>query len=400
MSDERTRQRPRRFQDYRRVAPPEMNAFAQRFMRGVSYPTEGQAKALEEALLLGDPLADAWTAFASEHLTRAQAKSWVDRAILQGIDQLYQPPQPLVDLFEELERIPLWLDEDLLKLARQTIRRLGPLSNWLLVNVSLMGGYRYEGVIQPLLLTKRLTDYAPQRLSNTTQFVQNLISESGLKRGAAGYRSAVEVRLLHSHIRYHLRDHAEWSVERWGEPVNQADMIATQLLFSLSFLITSRIIGAKFTEREALSVMHLWRYVGYLIGIEPHLLPATEEEARRTFYLVGMTQSLAGEEAAILGKSLHEVPLMIAEGWLNRLGARASMNIRAGISRLFLGDEAMEHLGLPKSRAHYAVLGAIPLIYSAERARPFLPGATRLTTRIGGFLQDYHAQRLLRRTQT
>ena len=222
-----------------------------------------------------------------------------------------------------------------------------------------------------------------------------MLSKGGLRRGASGYRAIVRVRLLHAHIRYHMNRHPHWSDAEWGSPVNQADMIATLLLFSLSYLCTSRVMGLKFSDREALSVIHLWRYVGVLLGIESHLIPATEEEARRMFYLVGMTQTLAGPEAAILGRALHEVPLKLAEGRLDRWQARVAMNIRAGISQMFLGDDAIEHLGLPKSVSRYALWGSVPFIYSADRARRFMPGATHIASFLGGKWQDWHSQRLL-----
>ena len=230
-----------------------------------------------------------------------------------------------------------------------------------------MGGYRYEGVIQPLLITGKLTEYAPKRLSDTTQFVQDVLSKEGLNRGAKGFASVVRVRLLHSHIRYHLKDHPKWSTEDWGAPINQSDMVATLLLFSLSFLVTCRVMGLKFSKREAQSVIHLWRYVGYLLGIQEHLIPATEEEARRMFYLIGMTQTLAGEEAALLGQALHEVPLKQANTIFDTMNAHISMKLRAGISQLFLGADAMDHLGVPKTRVKYALMSTIPLIFTLDR---------------------------------
>ena len=78
-----------------------------------------------------------------------------------------------------------------------------------------------------------------------------------------------------------------------------------------------------------------------------------------------------------------------------RWQARAAMSVRAGISRLFLGDEAMEHLGLPKSASRYLIAGVIPLIYSMDRARGIIPGATSLSRYLGGKWQDWHSQQLL-----
>lgn len=392
------RRPPDRFQDHRRPIPPELRRYVKTYMKGISEPSDEQAMTIAQALYQEDPLADEWVSFAAEQLDRELSERWVHRAIEEGIQNLYRPPAPLIALFEQLEHIPLWLDESLLGVARQTVRRSGPLGNWLLVNVALMGGYRYEGVIQPLLLTGRLADYAPQRLADTTQFVQDVLSEEGLKRGARGYRAIIRVRLLHAHIRYHLRHHPQWSTEQWGAPVNQADMLATQLLFSLSYLITGRALGLRFNERESLSVIHLWRYVGVLLGVTESLLPSDEREARRLFYLIGMTQSVAGPEAAVLGRALHEVPQALAEGWVERVQAQAAMKIRAGVSRLFLGDEALCHLGVPLSAVSYAVIGVVPLIYTLEQVRSKLPGFTTVAAHLGGRWQDKYTQNLLKRS--
>jgi hypothetical protein len=386
---------PTRFQKLDRPTPKEFMGFERSFMKGICRPSPQQAETLRQSLWVQDHLADQWTEFAHENLNRNAAKRWVDLALSQGIDRVYQAPEPLVQLFNQVETVPLWLDKDLLALARQTVRRSGPLGNWLLVNVALMGGYRYEGVIQPLLITGKLTEYAPKRLSDTTQFVQDVLSDKGFEHGKKGISSVIRVRLLHAHIRFHLKHHPQWSNEEWGAPINQADMVGTLLLFSLSFLVTSRVMGLNFSAREAQSVIHLWRYVGYLLGIQEHLIPATEEEARRMFYLIGMTQTLAGAEAAELGRALHEVPLKKAEGLFDKLNASFSMKLRSGISQLFLGDEAMKHLGVPTTRVRYALVGTVPLIFTLDRARARLPGMTKLATKIGGYWQDKHAEKLL-----
>ena len=385
-----------RFQDPTRPPTPEMKRYAKRFMKGISLPHHEQISVFREAYSREDPLADTWIQYSAEALTREESAHLVEMAIRDGIGSLKDPPQTLKALFDTLEARPKWLDDDLLALARKTVRRSGPLGNWLLVNVALMGGYRYEGVIQPLLMTGRLTEYAPKRLADTTQFVQDVLSTSGLERGAKGYAASIRVRLLHAHIRFHLRDHKEWSHERWGAPVNQADMVATLLLFSLSYLVTSEALGLKFSPREAESVIHLWRYVGLLLGVDEPLIPKTEAEARQSFYLVGMSQSLAGPEAATLGRALHEVPIKLASGRLEKLQARLAMSIRSGVSQLFLGDEAMAHLGVPSSLFRFLLMGAVPAIYTLERIRPRIPMLNELITTLGGYWQDQYTAQLIR----
>ncbi|MEE2644993.1 MAG: oxygenase MpaB family protein [Myxococcota bacterium] len=390
---------PTRFQDFLRPTPPELRAYESLFMRGIAPPTRAQAETLRVALGQRDPLADQWVDFADQNLKPQAARAWVEAALDEGVEQLDQVPEQLKSLFTQVERVPLWLDQSLLGLARDTVRRSGPLGNWLLVNVALMGGYRYEGVIRPLIFTGRLTSSAPKRLADTTDFVQAILSRGGLQRGGRGFKAALQVRLLHAHIRLHLSRSPDWYEARWGAPINQADMLSTLLLFSLSFLVTSRVMGLTFTEREAYSVIHLWRYVGYLMGIEEHLLPSTEEEARRTFYLVGKTQTLAGPEAARLGRALHEVPLLYARTGTSRLGARLSMRLRAAISQLFLGDEALEHLGIPRTRLKYLLMAMIPLVHVADRCRAGLPGLNLIFTGLGGAWQDHYTRSILQRSR-
>ena len=387
---------PTRFQDPRRPPTPEMARYAKKFMKGLDLPTESEISVFGDSFSHGDPLADAWIEFAESNLGREERKALINRAISAGIASIPNAPLPLQNLFHALEVRPTWLSDDLLSLARDTVRRSGPLGNWLLVNVALMGGYRYEGVIQPLVMTGRLTTYAPKRLADTTLFVQDVLSQDGLLPGKKGYEAAIRVRLLHAHIRHHLRDHQDWSNERWGAPICQADMLATLLLFSLSYLVTSEALGLKFNSTEAESVIHLWRYVGLLLGVDEHLIPKTETDARRAFYLVGMSQSIAGSEAETLGRALHEVPLHIASSPMEKMIAKLSMIIRAGVSELFLGKEALQHLGVPTTPTKYAVMAAVPGIYIFERIRSRIPILNRAVTSLGGSFQDRQTANLVK----
>ena len=389
-------QGPARFNDPYRPPPDDLKRFARLFMRDLSPPSDEQVESLRVALHRGDPLADSWTAYAHENLDRAEAKRWVELALFEGVHKLSKrsdAPAPLVELMRQIETQPLWLDPKLLDLAHLTFRRSAFIGDWVLIQVSLMGGYRHEGVIQPLLYTGRLREYAVKRMADTSQFLIHVTEKNGLKTGDVGYRAAVQVRLLHAHIRYYLNREESWSEADWGSPINQADLAGTNLLFSLSFLTASRIMGMRFTDKESQSIIHLWRYIGHLMGVEDALLPSNEEEARRIFYLVGMTQTPAGEEAATLGRALHEVPIQRATGRLSRLKARGEMRMRAGLSRFFLGDEAADHLGLPKTKLKYAPLGLIPLVNLYERVRAMVPGGTRFTAWWGGAWQLKNTQR-------
>ena len=140
-----------RFQDPRREPTPEMRRYAERYMKGIEYPNEQEITEFRQAHFREDPLADQWVHHASSELSRSQREELLSVAIREGVDRVESAPRELKALFDTLEVRPDWLDDQLLALGRETVRRSGPLGNWLLVNVALMGGYRYEGVILSLI---------------------------------------------------------------------------------------------------------------------------------------------------------------------------------------------------------------------------------------------------------
>ena len=117
------------------------------------------------------------------------------------------------------------------------------------------------------------------------------------------------------------------------------------------------------------------------------------------FYLIGKTQTLAGLEAALLGKALHEVPLQYADGHLSTLQAKMSMKLRAAVSQLFLGDEALLHLGIPKTKLKYLLMSLIPFIYATDPCRSKSSLINRLYVKLGGKWQDHYSSAILNRSQ-
>ena len=51
------------------------------------------------------------------------------------------------------------------------------------------------------------------------------------------------------------------------------DMIGTLLSFSINVIETIKKIGAPITLEEEESYIHLWRYVGYLLGVSEEYNP-------------------------------------------------------------------------------------------------------------------------------
>jgi hypothetical protein len=85
---------------------------------------------------------------------------------------------------------------------------------------------------------------------------------------------------MHAQIRRLLRASPRWDGTAWGDPINQVDMAGTVLLFSLVLVDGLRMLGFRIGRQECEDVLHLWRVAGWVLGVEPELLCATEPEAR------------------------------------------------------------------------------------------------------------------------
>src|SRR6202012_6245532 len=82
-----------------------------------------------------------------------------------------------------------------------------------------------------------------------------------------------------------------WDPASWGMPINQHDELGTSLLFSVVVLEGLRQLGVRIASADAEAYMHLWRWSGWLMGIDPDLLPATEAEGRRLGDMIAATQA-------------------------------------------------------------------------------------------------------------
>jgi hypothetical protein len=348
-----------------------------RFMLGSDpHPTPGQVEAIRRDMLSGDPLADGVVSMYAS-LPPGQGRALLDRALEQGIQSIENPPAALIDLFAQLDREPIWLDRDKLELASDVSRRIGPSGELVLRNLSLMGGYLGAAGAKPLVFTGQLERVTARRLVETSKFWFDVTTQGGLERHAEGFKSTVRVRVMHAQVRAMLLKSDKWDMG-WGHPLNQWDSMVTTLEFSVIFLTGLRALGFIFTRREREAIVHLWRYVGYLIGVEERILPASEADAMRALYHAIATVGSADEDSRRLGQSLADVPLQRAgEGWLPQRLARMERIVRVGYSRYVLGDEAADTLGLPPTATKYLWPAQIPLRLGFELLRLGVPAISR-----------------------
>ena len=348
---------------------------------------------LKQALMEGDPLADAVVLW-MQSLPPGDGRKLFDQALEQGIHTIKQPSESLRELFKQLDHRPTWLDNDALNLACQTGLRSGLGGQVVLSCMALMGGYRSGAAVKPLVMTGALTSMATRRLAETSKFVVDLYNSPTLSRHSAGFKSAVRVRLMHALVRYRLTQDPKWRSKEWGTPINQADMLGTNLLFSVASLLGLRSLGFIYNKKETESTMMFWRYVGYLMGVDPELLPTTLKDGMRTAYFIGASQGNADDDSRALAAALMEVPYKHKQGMAKLLG-KLEMQFRSGLSRTFMGSLSANELKLPNTPLKYTLLFTTPLIFSGELIRLLIPGGNTIAHKMGRYLVHRHVEKTL-----
>ncbi|MHC9295434.1 oxygenase MpaB family protein [Mycobacterium sp. LTG2003] len=351
-------------------------------------PTRQQRDAYLRFTQLGDPLADAVVDM-FRRLPAGEGRRMFETAVEHGIDAVESPPPELVAFFAQVDAVPYWVDQDKLALAARVIGRTGAIT-WLtsLGMLALMGGYLASRVTKTLVGTGELERKAVKRLSDTAAWASDVSTPGALDRFKPGFTGTLRVRLMHAMVRAGMSRRPDWNHEEWDEPVNQSTLAGTLMLFGLANIVGSQALGLRFTDREKDAVYHLWRYVGYLLGIDPDILPTNERDNWRLLWIQSDYEFHPDEDSRRLADALKAAigPMLVGsgKGTLPRLTRWGVTGLLCGYSRLLLGKVNSDGLGLPDDKVFQAAVIAIATARGAtEVPRRLVPGMTQLQERIG-----------------
>lgn len=392
-SDQRSTTVPTRFD-----LSPEWSRRAARSMRlfvpGDPEPTPEERRRQAEALLRGDPAADRLVTalWVDKTVTMAQFRAALDR----GVESVGDAPAALREFFARLEPRPDWVDDGLLRRGGEVCLEPGVTSLDVLGDSSLMGGFRSSATTEVLVGTGRLVGEATnRRVAETSQWWHACVRPGGLQRFGDGWRQTVHVRLMHAMVNRRILESGDWDVTAWGLPVNQGDMAGTLALFSSSYLVSLRALGVPVTRAEGRAVMHLWRYVGWLMGVDDQWLATTEAEGRRNFYHAMLLSPGPDDRSRVLARSLAESHLRTGFRRFRGLRRRMEYHKHLSLVALFHGRAGMTELGLPRSLPWYVGLALPRNVVRHTTARIVPGGRTRLRRRadrrIARRIEDYRA---------
>ncbi len=254
-------------------------------------------------------------------------------------------PAPLRQMIDFSLKQPHWLDLTKLENGARLCRRAGAAGLLVLRNYCLMGGYESSAINKPLFFTEALKKGAAKRMAETTEFWVKVVGENALSE-TVGLKECITVRLMHAFARVSILDRSDWKTDEWGQPLNQWDMIATNLGFSILFLNGLRLLGMKPTDEEIEGLFHFWKYVGYLLGIPAELLPGNESQAIQLLYSWTITQPPADADTKALARALMNEPL--TSNYPSKMWQKKRVvQMHLGYNYFFLGKASCEAMGLP-----------------------------------------------------
>ncbi|GAA1730129.1 oxygenase MpaB family protein [Aeromicrobium alkaliterrae] len=270
------------------------------------------------------------------------------RALARGIEAVPDAPAALVAFFAEVDEVPSWVDRDLMNRGAEVYRRLGRNAGDVLLQLSLIGGYRFGGPTDLLVATGGLTgDMTRRRLAETQQWTIAVTEHDAMLRENAGWKLTVHVRLMHALVNHRFDDHPEWDAAHWGRPINQSDQAATLGLFTGALLIGVRALGVRITREDSRAVMHLWKYIGWLMGVDQDWLFDTERDQHRLNYHVLRAQDDVTEAGAQLSASIVEAQRELHFRRFAGVRGRFAQWRLLSMLRPFLGRRGLQDVGLP-----------------------------------------------------
>ncbi|WP_035918630.1 oxygenase MpaB family protein [Knoellia sinensis] len=281
-------------------------------------------------------------------VTHAQLRA----ALETGADGIPDAPQALRDFFGVVSAPPEWVDWDLVDRGAAVFRRLGRNAGDVLLMLSLTGGYRFGGPADLLVATGALTgDSTMRRLAETQHWVLSLMNPGALRPGAEAWRLTLHVRVMHAMVNATFETSPIWDIERWGLPINQADQAGTLGLFDATVIVASRGLGVPVPQEDSRALLHLWKYVGWLMGVHPDFLTDDERERNKLnlhVLLAAADQTDAGRELAqaLVGVQ-RERQFGIRNQRLSRARGRYEEERLLSMLTTLLQPASMRELGLP-----------------------------------------------------
>ena len=272
------------------------------------------------------------------------------RFVKAGIEQedevLSMAPQALRDFFKTLEEPPPWLDY---KKFDPGIRAFH--ANADLVLVAFVTGVLVEGfsilIAKSFNMTGRVLS-TTRRLQQNNRHIMDIFFPNGLHTGNDGWKLSIRIRFIHSRIRTLLAKSDDWNNEAWGTPISAAHLGFAISVFSKRLLDYSLQVGAKFSTEEKESVLAIWRYSGYLMGIPKTILYTNAADAEKIYKISCICEPPPDADSVLVANGLIQATPSIVDV-TDPAEQKKLTKLVYRISRALIGNKLANQLEFPKS---------------------------------------------------
>lgn len=167
-------------------------------------------------------------------------------------------------------------------------------------------------------------------------------------------------------------------------PLSQADSFAT--LQSASFYPGQAFkrFGYRPSDDDILAWMHLWRYIGYLMGVDPEWYPATITDGFRAQLLIALSSASedSGDFVCLTQSFMNNYRPADDGNALHKLRGELYYRLKLGQAWCYVPRGVYRAAGLPDPGLwRYAPFAAFVPNYLRETARLHIPGAATLIDR-------------------
>ena len=294
---------------------------------------------------IGDPMLDPIMEELSS-LSPAVMHQFIWAGIEQQHDILRKAPQVLRDFFQALDEPPPWVDHDTFRPGVRAFH-----ANADLMLVAFVTGVLIEGfstlIAKSFNITGR-TAKTKRRLQQNNRQLMDIFYPGGLQRENDGWKLSTRVRFVHARIRALLSKYEEWDHGAWGTPISAAHLGLAISIFSHRLLEYALRVGGRFTEEEKESVLAVWRYSGYLMGIPETILYTTGAEAKKIYEVGFMCEPPPDADSIAVANGLIQAIPAVAE-LTDPAEMRSVTKLAYRLSRAFIGNRLADQFEYPKT---------------------------------------------------
>jgi len=299
---------------------------------------------LADHLWQGDELMDAVVVM-FRRVGAARGRAMLDQALDYGIETVEDPPAELVALFEQLDNPPPWHDPETWERGRITWRSSTLLAKFGMLAID--GAYTTMGddVSTATGSTGWFAQNSLFRGRDSVVWFASLARPGSMDRFAEPFKDTVRVRLMHSQVRYGLRQ--SWDEDTFAtraNPISNSAMAGGLGAFGLSPLIIDRKLGRNVSEADLDDVTKFFAYILYVFGVADELLAKNVRDAMAaTEYMASLGGPGKTQYSAELNGAFHQLladlPQLLVGRRTSKLFEKVVVPVYFGFFNFLVGEQ-------------------------------------------------------------